>query len=223
MNIDLNTIIPTLIIIATFLSSYFAFNNSLLFQKYLFQVGAILRQKQYYRLISSGFLHANWTHLFFNMLTLYFFYRVIVYLYGVWLFLILYFGAMLAGNLFSLWLYRNRPSYAAIGASGAVSGIIFAAIAINPLSSIYLFFIPIPIPAWMFATVYFAYSAWMMLNPKAWDNLGHAAHLGGAILGMIFVAILTPFFITKNAIFIGIMCLPLLYLAFELFIHKRIK
>lgn len=218
---NLDNLIPILLILATCAFTYWGFTNQFVFQRYQFHVGAILRDRQYRRIISSGFLHADWTHLLFNMLTLYFFYRPIVAVYSVWGFLTLYFAAMAAGGLFSLWLYRNRPSYAAIGASGAVSGIIFAAIAINPLSSIYLFFIPIPIPAWLFATLYFAYSVWMMLNPKRWDNHGHAAHLGGAILGMLFALIITPEFILANALFVGIMSLPLLYLAFELLIGKR--
>lgn len=218
---NLNELIPLLLILATCAFTYWGFANQFVFQRYQFHVGSILRDKQYRRIISSGFLHADWMHLLFNMLTLYFFYRPIVWAYGVWGFLALYFAAMAAGSLFSLWLYQNRPSYAAIGASGAVSGIIFAAIAINPLSSIFLFFIPIPIPAWLFATLYFAYSVWMMLHPKPWDNHGHAAHLGGAALGMLFALVVTPQYIIQNALFVGIMSLPLLYLAFELLVNKK--
>lgn len=220
---NLNELIPTILILITCLTTYLGFTNQFVFQRYQFHVGAILRDKQYRRIISSGFLHADWTHLLFNMLTLYFFYRPIVSVYGVWGFLALYFGAMAAGSLFSLWLYQNRPSYAAIGASGAVSGIIFAAIAINPLSSIFLFFIPIPIPAWLFATLYFAYSVWQMLHPKPWDRHGHAAHLGGAVLGMAFAFALTPQYIIANGLFVGIMSLPLLYLAYELLINKKVR
>lgn len=220
---NLNELIPISLIIITCFVSYLGFTNQFIFQRYQFQVGAILRDKQFGRLISSGFLHGSWTHLLFNMLTLYFFYRPIVYTYGVWLFLALYSVALVAGGLFSLWLYKNRPSYAAIGASGAVSGIIFAAIAIYPLSSIYLFFIPIPIPAWIFATLYFAYSVWQMLHPKPWDNLGHAAHLGGAVVGMLFALALTPQLIIANATFVGIMSLPLLYLVYELIFNKKIR
>ncbi|XXQ67814.1 rhomboid family intramembrane serine protease [Neisseriaceae bacterium B1] len=220
---NLNDLILTLLILITCITTYLGFTNQFVFQRYQFHVGSILRDKQYHRIITSGFLHADWMHLLFNMLTLYFFYKPIVYIYGVWLFLVLYFVAMAAGGLFSLWLYKNRPSYAAIGASGAVSGIIFAAIAINPLSSIFLFFIPIPIPAWLFATLYFAYSVWQMLHPKPWDNHGHAAHLGGAATGMLFAFVLTPQYIIHNATFVGIMSLPLLYLAYELLFNKKIR
>lgn len=220
---NLNELIPLVLIGITCFITYLGWNNQFIFQRYLFNVGAVVRDKQYHRLLTSGFLHADGMHLLFNMLTLYFFYHPIVMIYGVWRFLLLYFIALLAGGLFSLWLYKNRPSYTAIGASGAVSGIIFAAIAIHPLGSIYLFFIPIPIPAWLFATLYFAYSVWQMLYPKTWDNHGHAAHLGGAMVGMLFVLVLTPQFIMQHAMFVGIMSLPLLYLAYELLINKKIR
>ncbi|QMT31964.1 rhomboid family intramembrane serine protease [Alysiella filiformis] len=216
---NLNELIPILLIAITCATTAWGLNNTLIFQRYQFKIGEIRYNKQYRRLITSAFLHADWLHLFFNMFTLYFFSRVIVYVYGVWLFLLLYFGAVLAGSLFSLWLYKNRPSYTAIGASGGVSGVLFAAIAIAPLQTIYLYFIPVT--AWIFATLYFAYSATMMLKPRQWDNTGHAAHLGGAVCGMAFVAILTPMLIAANALFIGIMSLPLLYLAYEILINKR--
>lgn len=220
---NLNELIPTLIILITCIVTYLGFNNTLIFQRYQFHVGAILRDKQHRRLLSSGFLHVSWTHLLFNMLTLYFFYPVIVVEYGVVWFLILYFASLLLGNVLCLWLYQNRPSYAAVGASGAVSGIIFAAIALKPLMSIYLFFIPIPIPAWLFATVYFAYSVTMMLKPRQWDNTGHAAHLGGAVCGMLIVGILTPMAYVINGVYLSIMSLPLLYLAYEVLFNKKIR
>ncbi len=211
----------TLLILATCGISAVGFSNRLFFQRYQFHVGAILRAKQYERLITSGFLHADWTHLLFNMLTLYFFHEIILVLYGPIWFFALYFGALLASNLFSLLLYRNRPSYAAIGASGAVSGILFASIAIAPEMMIRFLFIPIDIPAWLFATGYFAYSVYMMLNPRPHDNIGHAAHLGGAVFGFAFVIAMTPQLLSANGLYIGIMSLPLLYMGFELFLNKK--
>lgn len=217
---NLNELIPILLIALTCGITAWGLNNTLIFQRYQFHIGEIRYNKQYRRLITSAFLHADFMHLFFNMFTLYFFSRVISLVYGVWLFLALYLASVLAGNLFSLWLYKNRPSYAAIGASGGVSGVLFAAIALAPLQEIYLFFIPIT--AWIFATLYFAYSVTMMLKPRQWDNSGHAAHLGGAVCGMLFTFVFTPFFILeRHALFIGIMLLPLLYLAYEILINKR--
>ena len=217
---NLIELIPIFIIIITCITSLMAFNNNALFQRYAFNVGAITRDKQYYRFITSAFLHADMMHLFFNMFTLYFFSRVIAAVYGVWLFLGLYLASVLAGNAFSFWLYQRRPSYTAIGASGGVSGVLFATVALAPLQTIYLYFIPVT--SWIFATLYFAYSVAMMLKPRQCDNTGHSAHLGGAMCGMIFVAIFTPIaYLLQNKLYIGIMLLPLLYLAYEILINKK--
>ena len=145
---NLYTLIPALLIIGTCLFSYLGFTNRVIFDRYQFQVGQVRYNKQYYRLITSGFLHADWGHLFFNMFTLYFFARPIMFYYGVFVFVWLYIGSIVAGNAFSLWLYKNRPSYAAIGASGGVSGVLFAAIALAPTQTIGVYFIPVT--AWIF-------------------------------------------------------------------------
>ena len=140
---NLTQFVPLILIAVIAIVSFIGWRNTFVFQRYQFQIAAIRYNKQYQRLITSAFLHADGWHLFFNLFTLYFFSRVIAYIYG-WLgFLLLFFGAVLAGNLFSLWLYKNRPSYAAIGASGGVSGILFASITINPMSEIMIFPIPI--------------------------------------------------------------------------------
>ena len=218
---NINTLVLLALIGLTCVVSMIGWKNQFVFQRYQFHVGSVLRDKQYRRLITSGFLHADAMHLLFNMLTLYFFAPVMLAMFGVVGFLIVYFGSMLAGSAFSLWLYRNRPSYSAIGASGAVSGVLFASIALNPMMSLFLFFIPIPIPAWIFGTLYFAYSVHMMLNPRPWDNLGHAAHLGGAVFGMLFVLLLALPYVLANALYLGIMLIPLLYLGYELLFGKR--
>ena len=218
---NLSTLIPALLIIGTCLFSYLGFTNRVIFDRYQFQVGQVRYNKQYYRLITSGFLHADWGHLFFNMFTLYFFARPIMFYYGVFVFVWLYIGSIVAGNAFSLWLYKNRPSYAAIGASGGVSGVLFAAIALAPTQTIGVYFIPVT--AWIFATLYFAYSVAMLLKPRPWDNIGHAAHLGGAALGMVLVATLSLPIFMHNIVYIAIMSLPLLYLAYELLINKKAR
>lgn len=217
---NLIELIPTLLIIITCAISLLGFNRPVLLQRYAFNVRAIADGQQYERLVTSAFLHVGMMHLFFNMFTLYFFSRVIAMVYGVWLFLALYFAAVVAGNAFSWWLYQNRPSYTAIGASGGVSGVLFATVALAPLQQIYLYFIPMT--SWIFATLYFAYSVTMMLKPNPSDNTGHAAHLGGAVCGMIFVAIFTPMhYLMQNKLYIGIMLLPLLYLAYEIIVNKK--
>ncbi|MCD0455280.1 rhomboid family intramembrane serine protease [Chryseobacterium sp. LC2016-27] len=211
-----------LIIAITAIISFIAFNNKEIFEKYKFNVGAITHRKEYVRILSAGFLHADIMHLLFNMMTLYFFGPVILEGFGNIGFLIIYFGSILLGNIFSLFIYQKQPWYSAIGASGGVSGILFAAIAMMPNIGIYFFFIPIPIPGFIFGLLYFSYSVYMMLNPKQWDNLGHAAHLGGAFFGLVYAVIIQPQSAIEHSMFIGIMSLPLIYLAYEIFIRKRI-
>ena len=173
---------PVLLIIiaATAIISFIAFSNHALFEKYKFNVGAILHNKEYVRLISAGFLHADLMHLLFNMMTLYFFGPIVIHAFGAFGFLLVYFGSILLGNVFSLYLYKNQSWYSAIGASGGVSGILFASIAMIPDLGIYFFFIPIAIPGYLFGFAYFAYSVYMMLNPRQNNNSGHEGHLGGA-------------------------------------------
>jgi Uncharacterized membrane protein (homolog of Drosophila rhomboid) len=209
--------IVLVIIAATCIISYLALNDIRMFEKYKFNVAAIASRKEYFRLISSAFLHADFMHLFFNMLSLYFFQGAVLLFFGNVGFLIIYFGSMILGNLFSLLIYKNQPWYSAIGASGAVSGIIFAAIAMAP-NDIEVNFLP----GWIFGTLYFGYSVYMMLNPKQWDNLGHSAHLGGAFFGLIYSIILHPQLALSNLYYLGVMSLPLIYLAYQIFVKKRI-
>ncbi len=198
------------------------FKDSTFFEKYKFNVGAINNKKEYIRLISAGFLHADVMHLAFNMLTLYFFAPIVIDNFGIFGFLIVYLGAILLGNYFSLFIYKKQPWYSAIGASGGVSGILFAAIAVYPQIGIYFFFIPIPIPGYIFGLLYFGYSVYMMIKPKQWDNLGHAAHLGGAAFGLIYSIAVQPQAAFHNMLYLAIMSLPLAYLGYEIFVKKRI-
>lgn len=209
--------IVLIIIAVTCIISYMGLNNTRMFEKYKFNVSAINNKKEYFRLISSAFLHADFMHLFFNMFSLFLFQEIVMAFFGNIGFLIIYFGSLLLGNLFSLLIYKNQPWYSAIGASGAVSGIIFAAIAMAP-NEISVNFLP----GWIFGTLYFGYSVYMMLNPKQWDNLGHSAHLGGAFFGLVYAIAIAPERAMANSLYIGIMALPLLYLSYEIFVRKRI-
>lgn len=215
-------IIIIVTIAITAIISYLGFQNQLLFEKYKFNVSSILYKKEYIRLLSSGFLHADLMHFGFNMLTLYFFGPIVVDAFGDVGFLVVYIGSILLGNLFSLYLYKNQGWYSAIGASGGVSGILFASIAMYPDLGIYMFFIPIAIPGYLFGLGYFAYSVYSMLNPRQNDNIGHAAHLGGAFFGLVYALALQPEIALKNALYIGIMALPLLYMGYQVFIKKKI-
>lgn len=218
----MNSII-LIVIVATGIISFMGFSNTTLFNRYKFSVGAILRNKEYSRLITAGFLHADVMHLVFNMMTLYFFGPIVLNFFGTAGFLLVYFGSVLLGNFFSLYLYKNQSWYSAIGASGGVSGILFAAIAMIHDLGIYFFFIPIPIPGYIFGFLYFSYSVYMMLNPQANDNIGHAAHLGGAFFGLVVAVALQPALAVQHALYLLIMALPLLYMAYMVFVKKRIR
>ena len=218
---------PVLLIIiaATAIFSYVGFSNQSLFEKYKFNVGAIVRNKEYVRLISAGFLHADLMHLLLNMYVLYSFSQPIFQDFGTGGFLIIYFGSILLGNIFSLYLYKNQAWYSAIGASGGVSGIIFASVALNPdLIKIGIIFLPpeFSLPGYIFGFLYFGYSVYMMLNPKQNDNIGHAAHLGGAIFGLIYTVAIYPVVAMQNIFFLIIMSLPLIYMAYMVFVKKKI-
>ena len=212
---------PTILIAViaiTVIISLIGFQNPEFFEKYKFNVGAIQNRKEYIRLLSAGFLHADFGHLFFNMLTLYFFAPVVLYVYGVQGFLIIYFASIIIGNLFSLYLYKRQSWYSAIGASGGVSGILFAAVAYAP-DEISVNFLP----GYLFGALYFGYSVYMMLNPRANDNIGHAAHLGGAAFGLVYAVALQPEVAMSNAKFLAIMSLPLIYMSYQVFVKKRIE
>ena len=199
-----------IILIATIAMSYYGFNNATFFNRYMFNVGAV-QKGDYVRLISSGFLHANWEHLIFNMISLFFFYEVVTDSMGELLFVFIYFGSMLLGNVFSLQIYKRQSYYSAIGASGAVSGIIFTAIGLYPKAIKVNF-----LPGWLFGALYFGYSVFMMFNPQKGDNLGHTAHIGGALFGLAVVALYAPTIVVHNALYLGIMALPLVYMGVRL-------
>ncbi|HBR12533.1 MAG TPA: rhomboid family intramembrane serine protease [Chryseobacterium sp.] len=210
-------IVLIIIIVITCITSYIGFQKPEVFQKYKFEVGAIQRRKEYIRLLSAGFLHGDWMHLFFNMLTLYFFAPIAIYGFGVVGFLIIYIASIILGNLFCLIVYKNVPFYSAIGASGGVSGVLFAAVALAPKEIEVNF-----LPGYLFGALYFGYSVYMMLNPRAHDNIGHAAHLGGAFFGLVYAVAVYPQVAMQNAVYLGVMVLPLIYLAYQIFVNKRI-
>ena len=205
-NLDLITII---IIAANVIISYKGFGDYEFFEKYKFQVGAVRRGEQI-RLLSSGFLHADTQHLLFNMLSLYFFADVVIALLNPFQFVLIYLGSLLLGSLLSLYFHKNEYHYSAVGASGAVMGIIYSAILLQPGMSLYMFFIPIPIPAYIFGIGYLLYSIYGMKNRIG--NIGHDAHFGGAIGGYIITLILSPWLFKTNLLMIGLLALPIMLL-----------
>lgn len=218
MDFNINTIVPILIIVLTALTSIKGFNDMAFFDRYKFNVGAILgSSKQWDRLLTSATLHGDYMHLIFNMLTLYFFSGVVISVFGLWKYLAIYFLAIIGGGLLSLWVHRKEYYYSAIGASGGVVGILFAAIAIAPTMGIYIFFIPIAIPGWIFGLAYLAYSIYGMQTGQG--NIGHDAHLGGAAIGLIMAILFEPLLLQINTLYICIMIVPLIALTY--FVLKK--
>jgi membrane associated rhomboid family serine protease len=221
MNFDLRQIIPLLIIALTVITSIKGFRDTAFFDRYKFNVGAILgTSKQWDRLVTSATLHGDTVHLLFNMLTLYFFSDIIIYNphFGVWHYLAIYFLSIAGGGLLSLWIHRKEYYYSAIGASGGVVGILFAAIAIYPNMPIGFFLIPIKFPGWIFGIIYLGFSIYGML--KNIGNIGHDAHMGGAAVGLIMTVAFAPELLFKNLIYTGLMAIPLIVLAYLVWKRK---
>jgi membrane associated rhomboid family serine protease len=180
-----------LILAATIASSLIAlFGSPRLLDRSLFRPYSFLRRKQYATVLTSGLVHADLTHLLFNMLTLYFFGFQLERRIGTAGFMVLYFASLLLSHLGTWYKQRNNPDYACLGASGAISGVMFAAILYFPNQSVYLFFIPIPIPAPLFAVLYLIYTYYAAQNQSG--RINHDAHLGGALTGLAFVALTEP-------------------------------
>lgn len=213
-----------LIIALTCLATFAAPAGSANFEKFKFNVGAIQYRKEYLRLLSAGFLHADFIHLALNMYVLYMFGPYVMEAFGLVGFLVIYLGSILVGNLFSLLVYKNQSWYSAIGASGGVAGIIFAGVSLSPdLIKMGIIFIPfVSIPGYIFGFLYFGYSVYSMLNPRMNDNIGHAAHLGGAFFGLVYSVAIYPQLAASNAFYLLVMSAPLIYLAYEIFVRKRI-
>ncbi len=191
-------IISFIIILNTCIFTYQGFKNHLFFEKYKFNVDKVILNKEYWRLLTSGLVHVSWMHLIFNMLTLYLLSSVLEQQVGTFKFILIYLAGLIGGNLFALLIHRRHGDYSSAGASGAVNAVIFASIALFPGMSIGLFFIPISIPGWLFAIVYTLYSIYAVRSKQ--DNIGHEAHLGGALAGVLTAILLYPTALVDNYI-----------------------
>lgn len=199
-------IIGIVIIAANVLVSYKGFADHSFLEKYKFEVDKILIDKAYIRLISSGFLHIDWQHLLFNMISLYLFSESLEFEVGPLHFLIIYFASLLGGNLFALFIHRNHGDYSAVGASGAVCGIIFASIALFPGMGIGFFMLPVFIPGWLYGLLYIGYTIYGIKSRRA--NIGHEAHMGGALVGMLVAILIYPDALVQNYIPILVVLVP---------------
>jgi len=177
--------------------SFLAFNNRELFAKLKFNPYLIHEKKEYHRFVSHGLVHADLAHLLINMFVLYSFGSIVEYIFreifnsrGNLLYLLLFIGALAFSSLFDYGKHKKDIYYNAVGASGAVAAVVFSSILLFPAGEIYLFFIPIGIPAPIFGLLYLVYSAYMA--KKGTDNIGHNAHFWGAIFGVAFTIAIKP-------------------------------
>lgn len=198
--------ITLLIILVTSGISLAAFSNPNIIEQLIFWPYRIWRNKEWHRLVSCSFIHADFGHLLFNMLALYSFGEYIELAFesvfaqkGRMLFVIMYFGAVAAADIWNLFKQKNNFSYKSLGASGGVAAVVFSYILLNPMGKIYFMFIPIGIPAFIFGPLYLLYCVYMAKRGS--DNIGHIAHFTGSIFGFVFPILfeprLLPYFINQ--------------------------
>ena len=196
------------IIVANALISYKGFNDFSFFRKYEFHVGSI-RSGEQIRMLSSGFLHADMMHLIFNMMTLYFFAPGVIQALGTFSFVLVYFGSLIFGSLLTMLFHKNDYSYRAVGASGAVTGVLYSAILLQPNMMLGIFFV-IPIPAYLFGILYLLYSIYGMKAKN--DNIGHTAHFGGAVGGYLITLIKVPSLLVDEPLMVILLTIPIVVL-----------
>jgi len=193
--------ITYIIIGITVLISFIAFGNPTLMSKFIFNPYSIDKRKQYYRFITSGFIHGDIFHLLFNMMTLYFFGTGVEYLfntaifqgYGAFMYILLYISGLIMSSSYSFYKHKDNPHYNALGASGAISAVLFCSIIVLPNSGIGIFPFSLlfpngMMPAYIFGPLYLAYCVYM--SKQGNDNIGHEAHFLGAIWGILFIIVL---------------------------------
>ena len=198
--------VAILIICLNVYFSYKGFSNRIFFNKYKFSTYDIKRGEKI-RYISSGFLHVDSTHLIVNMFTLFFFTDAVIFRVGEINFLIIYLISLIFGNWLTYRFNINNLNYSAVGASGAVMGIVYSAILLNPDMTLFLFIIPMP--GYLFGLGYLFYSIYSMNRFN--DNIGHEAHLGGAIAGFFSTIFISPLIVLTNLFTVFILLIPIVY------------
>jgi membrane associated rhomboid family serine protease len=166
------------------------FGRPQVIDKALFRPYWLTRRNEYLTLVTSGFVHADGPHLFFNLMTFYFFAPGLERVIGTVGFVVFYLAALVLAHGSTWWKHRNNPNYASLGASGAISAVLFASIVYFPGNSLYIIPIPVPIPAPLFAVGYLLYS-WYASRHRI-GRINHDAHLDGALVGRLYVAVFDP-------------------------------
>jgi membrane associated rhomboid family serine protease len=187
----INSPSATVIFIVTIaISLYTIYKNNRLLYAWVLRPPQVYYNKQFHLIITSGFLHADLMHLMFNMFTFYFFGFNLESAIGTPFFLIIYFGSMILSVISTILKKKDDNNYSSLGASGAISGIVFASVMVSPNSSMMIMPIPIPMPAYIFAILYLIWS--YFTAKKANDMINHEAHFWGALSGIILMVLLIP-------------------------------
>ncbi len=203
-------IVTYAIIACTVIVSVIGFGNRALFDKNLFSVRAIIVDREIYRLVTSQFFHANWAHLLFNMISLYSFGISIERYFGHGLTAALYAAGALGGDLLALVIKRKNMHYSAIGASGAVCAVIFSSIFLLPGGSIYILPVPVPLPSWVYAVLFMVISLYGL--GRGGSLIGHDAHIGGALAGILGAYLYSPSVVLQNYILLIALTAPVILL-----------
>lgn len=182
--------VASIIFAVTIAISLFAFYNDNLYTRLILQPYNVSRGKYLYTLITSGFIHADWTHLLFNMMTFYFFAFQLEAAIGHWQFGLLYGVSLILSDIPTVIKHKNDFWFRSLGASGAISAVVFSAILFNPLGKMMLLFLPIPIPAVLFGVLYLVYCTYA--SKRGIGNINHDAHFFGALSGILITIILIP-------------------------------
>lgn len=180
----------SIFIITVALSLYTMYRDRDLYYKWVLHPYSIKNGGRYHTILTSGFLHADMPHLIFNMLTFYFFAFSLERVVGSSKFLIIYLGSMILADITTIIKRKDDPNYHSVGASGAIAGVIFSFILFFPTSSMYIMFLPIPIPAPLFGLIYLAYTYYS--SKKSYDLINHEAHLWGSLAGIILTILVEP-------------------------------
>ncbi len=183
MEILLAAPVASIIFVLTLATSLWAFSNENIYGEFILNPYNVSRGHKVYTVITSGLIHKDWNHLFFNMLSYYFFAFQLEAVLGHWQFGLLYVLSLILSDLPSIQKHKEDIWYNSLGASGAISAVIFSFIMFSPTSQMGIMFIPIPIPAWIFGILYLVYCHFASKHAR--DNVNHDAHFYGAVSGVI--------------------------------------
>ncbi|ANW96421.1 rhomboid family intramembrane serine protease [Wenyingzhuangia fucanilytica] len=197
------------LILANVIMSIKGFKDVVFFNKYKFNISSVQKGEKI-RMFSSGFLHADYIHLGFNMYVLYMFSNVVLSYFSPLLYLGIYALSLFIGNYLSLLLNKSNLYYSAVGASGAVTGIVYSSIVLFPDMPLSIFPLPISFPAYIFGIGYLFYSMYGMKNQSG--NVGHSAHIGGAIAGYLATIVLIPSVLITQTLPVVLLAIPIVVL-----------